>query len=45
VAEVNVVLGRIKLAAEDGRVIQFASSAFEKVDGRWNIKPGVVIQS
>ena len=40
VAEVNVVLGRLKLTAEDGRVTQFPFSAFERVDGRWAIKNG-----
>jgi cell fate regulator YaaT (PSP1 superfamily) len=41
VAEVNVVLGRIRLSAEDGRTIQLPSSAFEKTDGRWSVKTGV----
>jgi cell fate regulator YaaT (PSP1 superfamily) len=45
VVEVNVVLGKIRLAAEDGRVICFSSSDFEKAEGRWNIKTGAVIQS
>jgi cell fate regulator YaaT (PSP1 superfamily) len=40
VAEVNVVLGSLKLNAEDGRVIQLPASAFEKVDGKWAVKPG-----
>jgi cell fate regulator YaaT (PSP1 superfamily) len=43
VTEVNVVLGRIKLAAEDGRVIQFSSSAFEKAEGRWSVRAGASI--
>jgi hypothetical protein len=45
VVEINVVLGRIRLAAEDGRVIYFSSSDFEKAEGRWNIKPGAVIRN
>ncbi|MDR1178842.1 MAG: hypothetical protein LBK64_08435 [Spirochaetaceae bacterium] len=45
VVEVNVVLGKIRLAAEDGRVICFSSSDFEKTEGRWNVKPGAVIQN
>ena len=41
VIEVNVVLGRLKLTTEDGRITQFPASAFEKIDGRWTIKnPG-----
>jgi len=40
VIEVNIVLGKIKLATEDGRLVQFASSSFEKSEGRWAIKPG-----
>ena len=38
VTEVNVVLGKLKLATEDGRVTQFPAAAFEKVEGRWTIK-------
>jgi cell fate regulator YaaT (PSP1 superfamily) len=45
VVEINAVLGKIRLAAEDGRVIGLSSADFEKLDGRWNIKPGAVIQS
>jgi cell fate regulator YaaT (PSP1 superfamily) len=45
VVEVNVVLGKLRLAAEDGRVISFFASDFEKTEGRWNVKPGAVIQS
>jgi cell fate regulator YaaT (PSP1 superfamily) len=40
VIEVNVVMGRLKLSADDGRVIQFPASAFEKAEGRWVIRPG-----
>jgi cell fate regulator YaaT (PSP1 superfamily) len=45
VVEINVVLGKIRLAAEDGRVISFSSSDFEKTDGRWNVKPDAAIQN
>jgi cell fate regulator YaaT (PSP1 superfamily) len=38
VMEVNVVLGTVKLSAEDGRQIQFPASRFEKAEGRWQIK-------
>ena len=41
VIEVNVVLGKIKLATEDGRVIQFPASAFDKSEGRWLIKEDI----
>jgi cell fate regulator YaaT (PSP1 superfamily) len=37
VTEVNVILGRLKLAGEDGRVLSFPSSAFEKTDGHWRL--------
>ncbi|MDR1444279.1 MAG: hypothetical protein LBI94_05325 [Treponema sp.] len=35
VVEANVILGKLKLAGEDGRVLSFPSSAFEKIDGHW----------
>ena len=35
VAEVNVVIGKIKLATDEGRVIQLPISAFEKTETRW----------
>ena len=38
VIEVNVVVGKLKLVTEDGRMIQLPVSAFEKSDGRWVIK-------
>jgi cell fate regulator YaaT (PSP1 superfamily) len=38
VMEVNVVMGKLKLHAEDGRIVQLPSSAFEKNDGRWIIR-------
>jgi cell fate regulator YaaT (PSP1 superfamily) len=44
VTEVNLVLGRLKLTTEDGRLIQLPASAFEKVEGRWSIKSGVTVQ-
>jgi cell fate regulator YaaT (PSP1 superfamily) len=37
VAEINVVLGRIKIASEEGRTLNFPASAFEKVDNRWQL--------
>ena len=41
VTEVNVVIGKLRLSTEDGRVLQLPASAFEKSDGRWivSIKP------
>ncbi|MDR0474790.1 MAG: hypothetical protein LBH43_14095 [Treponema sp.] len=42
ITEVNIIQGRVRLSAEDGRVILFPSSAFEKNDGRWGIKAGSV---
>ena len=39
VAEVNVVMGKVRLSAEDGRVVQLPVSAFEKTDGRWVVRP------
>ena len=38
VVEVNVVVSKLKLGAEDGRVVQLPISAFEKTDGRWIVK-------
>jgi cell fate regulator YaaT (PSP1 superfamily) len=37
VVEVNVVMGKLKLTNDDGRVVQLPISAFEKEDGRWVI--------
>jgi hypothetical protein len=37
--EVNVVLGRLKLSAEDGRQITLPAASFERVDNRWQIRP------
>ena len=38
VIEANVVVGKLKLSSEEGRIIQLPVSAFEKVEGRWIIK-------
>ena len=38
VTEVNVVTGKAKLSAEDGRTIQLPVAAFEKSEGRWNVR-------
>jgi cell fate regulator YaaT (PSP1 superfamily) len=43
VADVNVVMGRVRLTADEGRVVHLPASAFEKVDGRWVIKSGTTI--
>ena len=37
VVEVNVVMGKLKLASEDGRVTQLPVSAFERTENRWII--------
>ena len=41
VLEVNIVAGRAKLVAEDGRQIQVPAKVFEHSDGRWRIKTKV----
>jgi cell fate regulator YaaT (PSP1 superfamily) len=38
VIEVNVVMGKIKLGNDDGRITQLPICAFEKSDNRWIIK-------
>jgi cell fate regulator YaaT (PSP1 superfamily) len=38
VMEVNVVLGQLKLSAEDGRQTTLPASRFERVDNRWHIR-------
>jgi len=38
VIEVNVVMGKLKLSSDEGRVVQLPVSAFEKIDGRWVIR-------
>ena len=40
VTEVNVILGKLRLSNDDGRVVQLPVAAFEKNDGRWSIRPG-----
>ncbi|MDR2101658.1 MAG: hypothetical protein LBP43_03730 [Treponema sp.] len=37
VLEVNIITGKVKLTADDGRQIQIPSAAFEKVDSRWRV--------
>ncbi|MDR3114914.1 MAG: hypothetical protein LBU25_05280 [Treponema sp.] len=41
VLEVNMIVGKVKLVADDGRQIQAASSSFEKIDNRWTFKEKV----
>jgi hypothetical protein len=36
--EVNVIMGKLKLSNDEGRVIQLPVTAFDKVDGRWIVK-------
>ena len=38
VAEVNVVMGKVKLTTEEGRTVQLPVAAFEKTDGRWVVR-------
>jgi cell fate regulator YaaT (PSP1 superfamily) len=38
VSEVNVIMGKVKLSAEDGRVAQIPVQDFDKLEGRWVIK-------
>jgi cell fate regulator YaaT (PSP1 superfamily) len=35
VVEVNVVMSKVKLSAEDGRVVQLPVSSFERSGDRW----------
>ncbi len=37
VIEVNVVIGKLRVSAEDGRQLYLPASSFEKVEGRWRI--------
>ena len=37
VSEVNVVMGKLKLVTDEGRVVQLPVSAFEKTETRWII--------
>jgi cell fate regulator YaaT (PSP1 superfamily) len=41
VSEVNVVMGKLKLVTDEGRVIQLPVDAFEKNEGRWTVNPSV----
>jgi len=38
VTEVNAITGKVRLAADDGRLVQLPSVAFQKVEGHWTIK-------
>jgi hypothetical protein len=38
VTEVNMVSDRIKLGDDDGRMMTFTASQFERVDNRWRVK-------
>ncbi|MDR0487240.1 MAG: hypothetical protein LBG91_03230 [Treponema sp.] len=38
VTEVNLIVGQIKLSAEDGRIMTVSSSQVERQDNRWKIK-------
>jgi cell fate regulator YaaT (PSP1 superfamily) len=38
VLEVNIVSGRLKLGADDGRIISVTADQFERADNRWRIK-------
>lgn len=40
VTEVNVVMGKVKLSADDGRVAQLPVASFEKIDNRWTVRAG-----
>jgi cell fate regulator YaaT (PSP1 superfamily) len=35
VLEANVILGRLKISGEDGRILDMPASSFERVEGRW----------
>jgi cell fate regulator YaaT (PSP1 superfamily) len=35
VLEANVILGRLKISGDDGRMLDLSASLFERVDGRW----------
>ena len=37
VIEVNMIMGKVKLSSDDGRLLQLAAPVFEKLDGRWTI--------
>jgi cell fate regulator YaaT (PSP1 superfamily) len=35
VLETNVILGRLKISGDDGRVLDMPASSFDRVEGRW----------
>jgi cell fate regulator YaaT (PSP1 superfamily) len=39
VMEINVVLGQLKLSAEDGRQLTVPAASFERVNNHWQIQP------
>ncbi|AEF85215.1 Tpl protein [Treponema primitia ZAS-2] len=40
VVEVNVVVGTVKLSAEDSRQVTLPAARFEKIEGKWQVKAG-----
>jgi cell fate regulator YaaT (PSP1 superfamily) len=44
VTEVNVAAGKIRINAEDGRQLYLPTTAFEKTDGRWQIRRNVAAE-
>jgi cell fate regulator YaaT (PSP1 superfamily) len=38
VVDANMLIGKLKLIADDGREVQLPSNFFEKVDGKWRVK-------
>lgn len=42
VIDVNPLSGRVKLHGEDGRFIDLSANQFEREDGRWRIREGVL---
>jgi cell fate regulator YaaT (PSP1 superfamily) len=46
VVEANMILGKLRLAGDDGRVLSVPASAFEKTDGSWRLaKPAETVLS
>ena len=43
ITEVNIVMGKLKLSTDDGRVAQLPVEAFERDESRWTIRPGTKI--
>jgi cell fate regulator YaaT (PSP1 superfamily) len=37
VLEANIILGRLKISGDDGRMLDLSASLFERVDGRWQL--------